>query len=141
MNDDALKLQNQLCFPLYALSKGIIKSYTPLLDELHLTYTQYLVMMVMWENKTINVKAIGDKLYLDSGTLTPLLKKLEVQRLITRQRDTSDERSVIIQITESGLALKEKASDIPAKIGSMFNLSEEELMQLYIIIHKLLKQL
>ncbi|KAF0225511.1 MAG: transcriptional regulator [Erysipelotrichaceae bacterium] len=141
MKDDALKLQNQLCFPLYALSKEIIKKYTPLLDELHLTYTQYLVMMVMWEKQTINVKAIGDKLYLDSGTLTPLLKKLEVQRLITRQRDTSDERSVIIQITESGLALKEKASDIPAKIGSMFNLNEEELIQLYTIIHKLLKQL
>ena len=141
MKDDALKLQNQLCFPLYALSKEIIKKYTPLLDDLHLTYTQYLVMMVMWEDKTINVKAIGDKLYLDSGTLTPLLKKLEVQRLITRQRDTSDERSVIIQITESGLALKEKASDIPAKIGAEFNLSEEELIQLYTIIHKLLKQL
>ena len=141
MKDDALKLQNQLCFPLYALSKEIIKKYTPLLDELHLTYTQYLVMMVMWEDKTISVKALGNKLYLDSGTLTPLLKKLEVQRLITRQRDTSDERSVIIQITGLGLALKEKASDIPAKIGAEFNLSEEELIQLYTIIHKLLKQL
>jgi len=97
--------------------------------------------MVMWEKKTINVKALGDKLYLDSGTLTPLLKKLEAQRLITRQRNSSDERSVINQITDSGLALKEKASDIPAKIGSMFNLSEEELMQLYTIIHKLLKQI
>ncbi len=141
MNDDALKLQNQLCFPLYALSKEIIKKYTPLLDELHLTYTQYLVMMVMWEHKTINVKALGERLYLDSGTLTPLLKKLEAQHLVSRQRDVSDERSVIIQITESGLLLKEKASDIPKTIGSSFNLSEDDLMQLYLIIHKLLKQL
>ncbi len=98
--DDMLKLENQLCFPLYACSREITKAYTPLLSELNLTYTQYLVMMVLWEERQLTVKEICNKLYLDSGTLTPLLKKLEAKELVTRKRDPEDERSVIISLTE-----------------------------------------
>lgn len=102
----ALKIENQICFPLYACSREIIKSYKPFLDEIDLTYTQYIAMMVLWEHKTMNVKAMGEQLYLDSGTLTPVLKKLESKGYITRQRSTADERNLVVTITDAGEVLK-----------------------------------
>ena len=108
-NYDMLKLENQLCFPLYACSREIVKKYHPHLDEIGLTYTQYIVMMVMWDKKRLSVKELGEKLYLDSGTLTPVLKSLESKGLITRKRSTEDERVLMVEITEQGEKLKEKA--------------------------------
>ena len=114
MNEyDCLKLDRQLCFPLYAASKEVIKKYKSFLNELDITYTQYIVMLVLWEENNINVKALGEKLYLDSGTLTPLLKTLENKGYIKRSRLKSDERNLIISITNKGESLKEKAKDIP----------------------------
>jgi len=116
MEYDQLKLDNQLCFMLYASSKEITKNYRPFLSVLGITYTQYITMIVLWEEDNITIKALGDKLYLDSGTLTPLLKKLEASGLILRTRAKEDERNVYIELTEEGLALKEKAKDIPEKL-------------------------
>ena len=135
---DALKIENQLCFPLYACSREIIKSYKPFLDEIDLTYTQYIAMMVLWEHKTMNVKAMGEILYLDSGTLTPVLKKLESKGYITRQRSTADERNLVVTITDAGEALKEKAVAVPAAIAKCSNLDPEEAAQLYRILYKML---
>ncbi len=137
---DALKLDNQLCFPLYAVSKEIVRRYTPFLNEIDLTYTQYIVMMVMWEHKEMSVKELGKKLFLDSGTLTPLLKNLEKKGLVTRERSKSDERFLVVRITDEGIALREKALDIPAKIGNCISLDEDEAVKLYTIIKKLLGQ-
>jgi DNA-binding MarR family transcriptional regulator len=141
MQDDILKLENQLCFPLYACSKEVIRRYTPFLDAIDLTYTQYIVMMVLWERERITVKELGECLYLDSGTLTPLLKRLEKKKLIRRSRSDSDERQVVLMITEAGLALKEKAREVPLQMGKCINLSAEETGELYRLLHKLLKQL
>ena len=140
MNDDILKLKNQLCFPLYACSKEVIKKYTPLLDEIGITYTQYIVMMVLWEHNTIDQKSLGDKLYLDSGTLTPLLKKMEVQGLLKRKRELKDERRINVVITEKGEQLKEKAVKIPEKIGKCVNLSSDEAAMLYQLLYKIIGQ-
>ena len=137
---DVLKLDNQLCFPLYAVSKEIVRRYTPFLDEIDLTYTQYIAMMVMWEHKEVNVKELGKKLFLDSGTLTPLLKKLESKGLVTRERSKTDERFLTVCITEEGMKLREKAVEIPAKLGSCISLDEQEAIQLYTIVRKLLGQ-
>ena len=136
---DALKLQNQLCFPLYACSKEIVRKYKPFLDEIDLTYTQYIAMMVMWEHKSMNVKEMGEFLFLDSGTLTPVLKKLEQKGYLTRRRDTEDERVLNVEITESGEALKDKAVEIPNQIGSCVPLEPEEASKLYELLHKILK--
>ena len=136
---DVLKLENQICFPLYACSKEIVRLYKPFLDEIDLTYTQYITMMVLWEQKEINVKELGNCLFLDSGTLTPLLKKLEQKGLITRERSKEDERVVNVTITEMGEALKEKAVEIPDKLVSCVKLPQEDAMQLYQILHKLLQ--
>jgi DNA-binding MarR family transcriptional regulator len=114
--EEALKLDNQICFPLYAASRLIVRKYRPMLEEIGLTYPQYLVMMVLWENKKINIKDLGQKLYLDSGTLTPLLKRLESSNLVIRERYEKDERTVIISLTEEGKKLKEKAKKIPASM-------------------------
>ncbi len=138
---DPLKLSNQLCFPLYATSKGIIKLYTPLLNEINLTYTQYITMMVLWEQKKIGVKLLGEHLFLDSGTLTPLLKKLEQQGLLTRTRSQEDERNLIVEITEQGEALKERATDIPAKVIESMKLTDDEAATLYQLLYKLLEQM
>ena len=140
MNDkyDVLKLENQICFPLYVCSKEIVKKYKPFLDEIDLTYTQYITMMVMWEKKEINVKELGHYLYLDSGTLTPVLKKLEQKAYITRKRSNTDERVLNVTITEEGEKLKERALEIPAKISQCTALEPEEAMQLYKILKKLL---
>ncbi len=136
---DVLKLENQICFPLYVCSKEIVRLYKPFLDEIDLTYTQYITMMVFWEQKTINVKDLGKYLRLDSGTLTPLLKKLEQKGLITRERSKEDERVVNVTITEAGEALKEKAVEIPGKLISCVKLPQEEAMQLYQTLYKLLQ--
>ena len=118
MNEyNSLKLENQLCFPLYACSKEIIKRYKPYLNEIDLTYTQYIVMMVLWEKEEINIKTLGERLYLDSGTLTPLLKKLETKGYIKRDRLETDERNLNLVITEKGKKLKEKAKGITEKIA------------------------
>ena len=144
MNDfncEILKLENQLCFPLYACSKEIIRMYTPHLEPLGLTYTQYIAMMVLWEHREINVKEMGNKLFLDSGTLTPLLKKLEGKGFLTRTRSKEDERSVIISITEEGEALKQKAAQIPGKIGCCVNLPPEKANLLYETLYEILNNL
>lgn len=135
---DKLLLKNQLCFPLYLCSKEIIRKYTPFLNKLDLTYTQYIVMMYLWENKECNVKELGKTLLLDSNTLTPLLKKLESKNYITRTKSSNDSRNTIIKITESGLKLKENALSIPDSITKCVNLSEEEAQTLYKILYKVL---
>ena len=138
---DCLKLENQLCFPLYACAKEVVRRYKPVLDKLDLTYTQYIVMMVLWEKREINVKNLGECLYLDSGTLTPLLKKLEQKGYIERKRSKEDERNLIISITKSGEKLKEKAKDVPEEIGKCVKLTKEESQFLYKILYKILKKL
>lgn len=138
MNYDALKLENQLCFPLYACSRKVVKEYKPFLDEIDLTYTQYIVMMVLWEKKSMNVKNLGESLYLDSGTLTPLLKKLESNGFISRTRSAEDERNLIVAITHKGEELKDKAIEIPLKLASCLNLSLEETKVLYSLLYKML---
>lgn len=137
---DALKLENQLCFPLYAVSKEIVRQYTPFLNEINLTYTQYIAMMVMWEKEEVSVKELGKKLFLDSGTLTPLLKNLEKKGLVTRERSKTDERFLIVRVTEEGMKLREKAVEIPTKIGQCISLEEQEALQLFTIVKKLLGQ-
>ena len=135
---EALKLQNQLCFPLYAAAREVVKKYRPHLDALDLTYTQYITMMVMWEKKEITVKALGEKLFLDSGTMTPVLKSLEAKGYVTRTRSKLDERSVSITITESGEALKERALEIPYKVAGCVGLESEEAALLYGLLYNLL---
>lgn len=138
---EQLKLENQLCFPLYAAAKEVVRKYKPFLDELDLTYTQYIAMMVLWEHESMNVKELGSKLYLDSGTLTPLLKKLEAKGYITRCRCKEDERNLIIRITPQGDALKEKAAAIPDQMTEKWvNLSKEEIKTTYHSLYKLLSQ-
>ncbi|MBQ4111474.1 MAG: MarR family transcriptional regulator [Clostridia bacterium] len=138
MNFDTLKLENQLCFPLYAASREVIKVYKPFLDGLDLTYTQYIAMILLWEHNTLTVKEMGDHLFLDSGTLTPLLKKLEAKGLITRTRSTKDERNLNVSITDLGAALREKAVHIPCEVGRLNPLSLEETVSLYRLLYKLL---
>ena len=137
--EDCLKLENQLCFPLYAASRKIIRKYKPLLDKLDLTYTQYICMMVLWEEKEINVKRLGEKLFLDSGTLTPLLKKLEQKEYIKRKRETKDERNLNISITKKGEDLKKEAILIPEMVGKCINLKEEDALKLYQILYEIIK--
>ncbi len=136
---ESLKLGNQLCFPLYACSKEIIRKYKPYLDKIDLTYTQYITMMVLWEKKTVNVKTLGECLYLDSGTLTPVLKKLENKGYITRMRSTEDERNLVVTITEAGEALKDQAIEVPASIGSCVKLTKEEAQILYNLLYKIIQ--
>ncbi len=138
---DPLKLDNQLCFPLYACSKEIIRRYTPFLDEIGLTYTQYIAMMVMWEHKELTSKEMGEYLFLNSGTLTPVLKTLESKGYITRHRSKEDERNLVVSITEEGMALRERALSIPKQMRSCFDLSVKDAAQLYRILHKIMKQI
>ncbi len=137
-NYDNLKLENQLCFPLYACAKEVTRRYKPFLDEIDLTYTQYITMMVMWERKELNVKELGECLYLDSGTLTPLLKRLEQKGLLTRERSKEDERTLIVRITEEGENLKKLAADIPNEMQGCIHLSQEEAKVLYSLLYKVL---
>lgn len=138
---EQLKLSNQLCFPLYACAKEIVRVYTPLLEPLGLTYTQYIAMMVMWEHKSITVKEMGQLLYLDSGTLTPMLKKMEKAGWLKRRRSSEDERLVILSITEAGERLQEQAAEVPLKMQSCVKLSSEDAMQLYRLLHELMNTL
>ena len=137
---DSLKLQNQICFPLYAASREVIKLYKPYLDELDLTYTQYIAILLLWEHKTMTVKEMGEHLFLDSGTLTPLLKKLEAKGLITRVRSTKDERNLNISITEAGEALQYKAQHMAEEMQKYNPLSQEESVELYRLLYKMLKK-
>ena len=134
---DPLKLENQLCFPLYVCAKEVIRTYKPFLDELDLTYTQYIAMMALWEHKTLSVKSLGKLLYLDSGTLTPVLKSLEKKNYVLRERSREDERIVNVTLTDQGMQLREKALSIPEKIGKCIDLPEEDAKTLYTILNKL----
>ena len=133
-----LYLVNQVCFPLYAASKEIIRHYTSLLKPLNLTYTQYLVMLVLWEKKKTSVKELGNDLCLDSGTLTPVLQKLAEKNYINRQRETGDERIVNVTLTPQGAALQKQAEGIPQKIKSYLPLEQEELDTLQHLTRKML---
>ena len=137
---DTLKLQNQICFPLYAASREVIKLYKPYLDELDLTYTQYIAVLLLWEHKTMTVKEMGEHLFLDSGTLTPLLKKLEAKGLITRVRSTKDERNLNISITEAGEALQYKAQHMAEEMQKYSPLTQKESVELYRLLYKMLKK-
>lgn len=139
--NEMLKLENQLCFPLYACAKEVVRRYTPLLEPLGLTYTQYIAMMVLWEHKSITVKEMGKKLYLDSGTLTPMLKKMEKAGWLVRERSKSDERVVIVTIAPEGERLQEKAADVPLKMSRCVKLADDEAAQLYSLLNVLLKEM
>lgn len=136
---DCLKLENQLCFPLYAASKEVVRRYKPFLDKLDLTYTQYIVMLVLWENENINVKELGEKIFLDSGTLTPLLKKIEDKGYIKRTKANFDERNLVIGLTKKGKELRKKALDVPLNVSKCINLTKEEAINLYKTLYKILK--
>lgn len=135
---DALKLDHQLCFAMYACSREITKLYQPLLKAMNLTYTQFLTMLVLWEADGIPVKELGARLYLDSGTLTPLLKKLESAGLVTRTRDRSDERSVLIALTDKGVAIREQGLAVPDQVFQQTTLHPDKLIQLYQLSRELL---
>ena len=136
---EAMKLENQLCFPLYAAARTITGLYTPYLKKLNLTYTQYIVMLVLWENDGITVGEICKKLMLDSGTLSPLLKKMSNLGYLEKQHSKDDEREVLIYLTEQGRALQEQAKDIPVKVGKCVKLSPEKAKQLYSLLYELLE--
>ena len=136
-----LRLENQLCFPLYAASREIIKCYRPHLDALGLTYTQYIVMMVLWEQGDMTESELGHTVRLDSGTLTPLLKRLEKQGLIVRTHPRSGERKLFLSLTEAGMALREKALDVPGQMNGCIDLPTEELAQLKTLLDKALSRM
>ncbi len=133
-----LKLENQICFPLYACSKEIIKLYKPFLDNLDLTYTQYITMMVLWEYKKITAHELGEKLYLDSGTLTPMLKKLEAKGYIVRARSKKDERNLDITITDEGMKLRDAAISVPGSLSKCIPLEADKALNLYNTLNELL---
>ena len=135
---DALKLNNQVCFPLYACSKELVSRYGPYLKKLGLTYTQYIVMMVMWEKETVSSRELAESLHLDYGTLTPVLKRLESSGYLNRNRDPRDERLLLLTITEEGKALKDEAVKIPPCIAACMGLEAEEFTQLYTLTYKAL---
>lgn len=134
---DPLKLENQICFPLYVAAKEVVRKYRPLLDPLGLTYTQYIAMMVMWEHKSVTVGRLCELLCLDTGTLTPMLKKMEAAGLVKRERSKDDERSVTVTITDAGEALRERALEVPAKMAQCVNLSPEDAIRLLELLKKL----
>ena len=136
-----LLLENQLCFPLYSAANAVVRAYRPLLAELDLTYLQYIVLMVLWEETSLNVKELGERLGLDSGTLTPLLKRLESKGLVDRKRSQLDERARIITITPSGLALKAQAMEIPHKLACSIGLPPARGRELRILCEELLAAL
>lgn len=138
MNYDGLKLENQLCFPLYACAREIVKRYKPFLDEIDLTYTQYIAMMVLWEHRQVTSKLLGEKLRLDSGTLTPVLKKLEEKGLVDRARDPQDERNLVVTLTPRGEALKTAAARVPEQMAACVSLEPDEAATLYRLLYKLL---
>lgn len=137
---DQLKLENQLCFPLYTASRLVVRSYTPLLKRFGITYPQYLVLLVLWEHKTLAVTQITKLLLLDTSTLTPLLKRLEKMNLIWRRRSETDERVVMTGLTAKGEQLQAEAAGIPAQLVNGLNFSGEELTQLYQLLYKYIHQ-
>ena len=137
---DALKLENLICFPLYACAREVFKLYKPFLDEIDLTYTQYITMIVLWEKKSLTSKELGRKLFLDSGTLTPLLKKLEAKGYITRKRSEEDERNLIVTLTDEGRALFPAAKKVYFDMIGQFRLDMEETRELYRLLYKLLSR-
>ena len=138
---EQLKIENQLCFPLYACAKEIVRQYRKPLEELNLTYTQYIVMMVLWEHRELTVKQIGEYLLLDSGTLTPVLKTLEKKGYVTRERSREDERIMIAKVTQKGMELREQAVKVPGQVGSCIDLTTEEAGQLYSLLYKILQMM
>ena len=136
---EAMKLANQLCFPLYAAARHVTGLYTPVLRPLGLTYTQYIVFLVLWEKDGLTVGEIGEKLLLDNGTLSPLLKKMEQAGYVRRERSREDERVVVITLTEAGRALQEKAKDVPAKVAGCSDLPPEKAQALYGLLYELLE--
>ncbi|MGY3052249.1 DNA-binding MarR family transcriptional regulator [Pedobacter sp. UYEF25] len=138
--EDLLKLEHQICFPAYAFSRKLTSLYRPLLKELDLTYPQYLVLMVLWEEKQHTVNQLGEKLDLDSGTLTPLLKRLEQKGFVTRNRSKTDERVVMVSLTETGMQLKARAKDIPKKLVKCLDVSMEQLIQFRDLLNKMLNK-
>jgi len=139
--EELLKLDNQLCFALYSSSRGVTRLYRPLLSEFGITYPQYLAMLVLWEKEPLTVKELGEKLFLDSGTLTPLLKRMEKQGLLKRERSQGDERQVLINLTEEGRKLKDKALAIPLKIADQVNISQSEFISLLTSLKKLMRKI
>ena len=135
---DDLRLESQLCFPLYACAKEIVRLHTPLLGPLDLTYTQYIAMLALWEKRELTVKELGDRLWLDSGTLTPLLKKLEGKGYIARRRSDSDERSVVLSLTAEGERLREQAAAVPPQADCRVRLEPEEAEELCALLNKIL---
>ncbi len=138
---DCIRLNNQLCFPLYACAKEIVRQYRKPLEKLNLTYTQYVVMMVLWEHGSMTEGELGKKVHLDSGTLAPLLKRLEKQGYINRVRPDNNERKLILSLTETGKALKDKAVKVPETMRGCINLPDEELLQLKQLLDKALSQM
>ena len=136
--DTVLLLDTQLCFPLYACAREVVKRYRPMLDAINLTYTQYITMMVLWETPCISSRQLGRRLFLDSGTLTPVLKKLENMGYVNRKRDEKDERNLILTLTEAGQALKTRAALIPRQMASCIRLDQQDAFQLYTLLHRLL---
>ena len=136
---EAMKLSNQMCFPLYAASRSVISLYTPWLKPLGLTYTQYLVFLVLWERDGITVGEICNRLMLDNGTLSPLLKKMQQAGYIDRKRSEEDDRIVLITLTEEGRALQEKAKEIPGKVAECIDLSPEKAQMLYTLLYEMLE--
>lgn len=137
---DSLKLENQLCFPLYACAKEVTRRYRPMLEPLGLTYTQYIVMMVMWEHRTIAMAQLGQLLYLDSGTLTPLLKKMEQRGWICRERSCDDERNIIIHLTSEGEQLRSRVSRVPERMAECVDLEAAQMQELHRLLHTMLQR-
>ncbi len=135
---DSLLLRNQLCFPTYAVANKILRKYQPLLEKIDLTYTQYIVMMVMWEKKSVNEKELCEALHLKTNTVAPLIKRLKDKGYISIIKDKKDKRNLVISLTTEGEKLKEKAVDVPPSIAEEFNLTEEEATFLYKILYKIL---
>lgn len=140
-NYDSLKLENQLCFPLYACSKAIVHRSNAFLRHINLSYTQYIVMMVLWEQRQISLKDLGKILFLDSGTLTPVLKNLEAKGYLTRQRDKKDERILLLSLTAQGRKLREKALAIPENMRQCISLGDDEMETLYRLLYKIIDHL
>ena len=136
---DPLLLDNQLCFPLYACSRKVVNMYTPYFQPLGITYTQYIVFLVLWETDGVSVRELGQRLYLDSGTLTPLLKKMEEAGFVTRTRSTEDGRVVLVHLTEKGKALRGEAESIPLRLGGCLPLTAEEAKVLHGLLYRLLE--
>lgn len=137
--DEVLKLENQLCFPLYACSRELVKKHRPYLEELNLTYTQYITMTVLWDKGKVNVKELGEILYLDSGTLTPVLKSLEAKGFVYRHRSEEDERVLLVEVTPEGERLKKRAVIVPENVAKTVNITDEEASKLYTLLYKVLK--